>query len=334
MVGDAAATVTGLSSLDSAQSTDITHLSSVTFKTFLPATQAGAVILSEKDADDCPCHAIVVDQPYLAFARVSQLFAKARAGEPGVHASAVVAPGVHVPATSYIGPNVVLCAGVEIGEHVWIEGNTLIGERSKLGDGVAIFANASIYSDVHLGANCTIHSGAVIGGAGFGFTPRPDGVMQEIAQIGGVRIGANVSVGANTTIDCGAIEDTVIEEGVKIDNLVQIAHNCHIGAHTLICGKVGLVGSTRIGRHCVLAGGVGVGGDKPIELCDGVICSATTHVTQSITEPGVYSGSSMFQPHKQWLRNAMRMPHLDALFKRVRNLERRLENSAASSSEK
>lgn len=322
VVGDPQQQIDGLGSLQTAQASQITHLSSPAYKQYLPETAAAAVILNEKDAAECPCAAVVVAQPYLAFAIVSQLFAKSRPGHGSVDPSASVHPSVAVPKTAYIGPNVVIGADTQLADDVWLQANITVGERCRLDRGVVVYGNVTLYADVKIGAESVVHSGAVIGADGFGFTHDGDGKLQGIAQLGGVQIGSHVSVGANTTIDCGAIEDTVIEDGVKIDNLVQIGHNCHIGAHSLICGKVGLVGSTRIGRHCVLAGGVGVGGDKPIELCDGVIASATTHITQSITEPGVYSGSSMYQPHNLWRRNVLRLPQLDELFKRVRKLEK------------
>ena len=322
VVGDRTTQISGLASLESAGEHQLSHLSSPAYKQYLQGTGAAAVILHEKDLAECPCAAIVVAQPYLAFALASQLFAKRLPGAPGVHPSAVVHESVEVPDSAHIGPNAVIGAHTRLHDNVWLAANASVGERCVLGAGVQIHANATLHADVKVGEQTVVHSGAVIGASGFGFTPGPDGHLVEIAQLGGVTIGSHVSVGANTTIDCGAIEDTVIEEGVKIDNQVQIAHNCHIGAHSLICGMVGMVGSTRIGRHCVLAGGVGVGGDKPIELCDGVILSACTHVTQSITEPGVYSGTTLFQPHGQWRRNAMRQSQLDSLFKRVRKLEK------------
>jgi UDP-3-O-[3-hydroxymyristoyl] glucosamine N-acyltransferase len=211
-----------------------------------------------------------------------------------------------------------------IGPGCRIHANVVIGARCVLAHDVRIMANATLYDDVRIGARSVIHSAAVIGADGFGYTPGPDGRLEEIAQLGGVTLGADVSVGAATTIDRGAIEDTVVEDGVKIDNQVQIGHNVYIGAHTLVCGCVGIVGSTRIGRHCVLAGGVGSGGDQPITLCDGVVVSGMTHVSASIDEPGVYSGGVIFNRMGAWKRNALRFQQLDTLARRVGRLERRL----------
>ncbi|MEM7097042.1 MAG: UDP-3-O-(3-hydroxymyristoyl)glucosamine N-acyltransferase [Pseudomonadota bacterium] len=325
IVGESSRQILSLATLEQAQDQDVTHLSSASYKRFLANTAAGAVILSEADLEDCPCDAIVVSKPYLAFARISQLFAKPVEGGTGHHETAYIDATATVASSACIGPNAYIGADVEIGERVIVGANTSIGARCKVAQECKLASNVTLYSDVRLGDRTTIHSGAVIGADGFGFTPDGSGHLVEIAQIGGVKVGCDVSIGANTTIDCGAIGDTVIEDGVKIDNQVQIGHNSHIGAHTLICGCVGIVGSTKIGRHCVLAGGVGVGGEKPIELCDGVIASATVHITQSISEPGVYSGSILHQPHNLWRRNILRFAQLDGLFKRVKRLESQVE---------
>ena len=324
VVGDESAQITGLGSLGAAQPGQITHLSSSAYREQLPNTQATAVILSEQDAPQCPVTALVVAQPYLAFAQASQLFAKPLAGTSGIHATAFVDPSSTVDPSASVGANASVGADCTIGPGVSIGAGTVVGARCQLDKGVVLRANVTVCDDVSIGSDSEIHSGAVIGGSGFGFTPGPGGKLQEIAQIGGVVIGSDVSIGANTTIDCGAIDNTVIEDGVKIDNQVQIGHNCRIGAHTLICGCVGIVGSTVVGKHCVLAGDAGIGGDKPIEVCDHVVLSARTHVTASITEPGVYSSGDVFQPHTRWRRNVLRLAKLDELFKRVAKLEKNL----------
>jgi UDP-3-O-[3-hydroxymyristoyl] glucosamine N-acyltransferase len=178
-----------------------------------------------------------------------------------------------------------------------------------------------MYPNVALGERCIVHSGVVLGADGFGFTPDEKGHFQAIAQVGGLQIGSDVSIGAGTTIDCGAISDTLIGDGVKIDNLVQIGHNCKIGDHSLICGAVGLAGSTEVGRHCMLAGGSGVAGKNPVKICDGVILSVKTTVSQSIDKPGTYSGAIIATEHATWLRNAVKFNALGDLFKRVKRLE-------------
>jgi UDP-3-O-[3-hydroxymyristoyl] glucosamine N-acyltransferase len=321
LVGDRAVTVTGLGSLASAEPGQLSHLSIPSYKKHLATTQATAVILAPGDAEECPCHALVVDAPKLAFAKASQLFARPDALAAGVDPSAVVDPSCTVDPTAAIGPNVVVGANTDIGPGVRIFANTVVGERCRLADDVTLMANVTLYSDVKIGARGIVHSHAVIGGDGFGFEPDATGRLHAVAQIGGVTIGDDVSIGAGTCIDCGAIDDTVVEDGVKIDNQVQVGHNTRIGAHSIICGKVGIVGSSVIGKHCVLAGGSGVGGDGPVELCDGVVVTVRTVITQSVDRPGVYSGTVLFSDHNRWRRNALRYHGLDDLFKRVRRLE-------------
>ncbi len=322
VVGDPQQEISGLGSLSTAVSGELSHLSSVNYRHYLPQTQASAVILTAADAPGCPCTALVVGNPYLAFARASQLFAKSRNVSPGVHASAVLGEGCSVSPEAYIGPNVSIGEQCEIAAGVCIHAGVSIGANCRLGADVTLFNNCTLYSDVSVGPRTTIHSGAVIGAPGFGYTADESGRLEEIAQLGGVEIGADVSIGAATTIDCGAIENTVIEDGVKIDNQVQIGHNSRIGAHTMLCGCVGIVGSTVIGKHCIFAGGSGVGGDKPVTVCDGVVVTARTVLSQSVDTPGIYSGTIVFHEHKKWLRNALRFEALDDLFKRVRRLER------------
>jgi UDP-3-O-[3-hydroxymyristoyl] glucosamine N-acyltransferase len=321
VVGDAGLLISGLGSLGSAQRGDISHLSSPSYRHLLAGTGAGAVILKAEDAADCPATALVVNNPYLAFARVSQLFVRPERIEQGIHPSAVLGEGCEIDPGAAIGAGVVIGDHSHIGAGVKIMANSVVGDRCRLAEGVTLRPNVTLYNDVSIGPRSILHSGCVIGADGFGFTPDENGHMQEIAQLGGVQIGADVSIGAASTIDRGAIDDTVIEDGVKIDNQVQVGHNCRIGAHSLLCGCVGIAGSSVIGRHCVLAGGVGVGGDKPVTLCDGVMVTAYTPVTQSVETPGVYSGTIVFHEHGKWRRNALRFNALDELFKRVRKLE-------------
>ncbi len=332
LVGDPAIRITGLGSLASAGPDDISHLSSPAYRRQLGTTRAGAVILAEKDLALWQGPALVVDDPYLAFARVSQLFARLPELPVGVDPIARVDPAATVSDSACIGPGAVVAAGARIGPRVRLYANAVVGEGCVVGEDSVLMANAVLYADVRMGARCTVHSSAVIGADGFGFAPDGSGRLHPIAQLGGVVLGDDVSVGACSTIDRGAIDDTVIEDGVKIDNQVQIGHNCHIGAHTVICGCVGIVGSTRVGRHCVLAGGVGVGGDGPIELCDRVVVSGMTHVSASITEPGVYSGGVLHAPGRQWKRNALRFQRLDDLSRRVTRLERALQEAELSES--
>ena len=320
--GDPSTEIAGIASLGSAQPGQITHLSSATYKKELAGTQASAVILKAEDADLCPVAALVVENPYLTFARVTHLFKPAPSSSSGVDASASIATSAEIGADVSIGPNVVVGEHARIGERTRIGANTVVGAHCVLGADVVLSANVTLYSDVKVGARSIIHSGAIIGADGFGYTPDERGAWQEIAQLGGVTIGADVSIGACTCIDRGALEDTVIEDGVKIDNQVQIGHNCRVGAHSLLCGMVGFAGSTTVGKHCVFGGRSGAGGDHPINVCDGVMVSSCTVLSQSVDKPGIYSGSMLFHEHGKWRRNALRFASLDELFKRVGRLEK------------
>jgi UDP-3-O-[3-hydroxymyristoyl] glucosamine N-acyltransferase len=332
VIGDPNVRITGLGVLGNAREGQLTFLGSPSFRRYLGSTLASAVVLTAHDARNCATNCLVTENPRLAFARLSQLFDDRPVGAPGVHPSAAIDPSVELPSDVRIGPNVVIGARVRLGAGVEVGANCSIGDDCMLGDGTRLMSNAVLYHRVRIGARGVVHSGAVIGADGFGFTPDAGGRYETVAQIGGVTIGDDVSIGSCTTIDRGAIEDTVIGNGVKIDNQVQIGHNCVIGDHTLLCGCVGLVGSTRIGRHCVLAGMVGVGGGgAPIEIADGVIVSGLTHVSRSITQPGVYSGGILFSETRQWKRNALRFNQLDALARRVADLEKRLAAQRQSS---
>ena len=325
VVGDSDAIVRGLGSLEHACLGDLTHLSSPAYRRFLAGTAATAVILRRGDVGECPTNALVVDNPYHAYAVASTLFETRPAPSPGVHPRAVVDASARLGEGVSIGPSAVVMEDAELGDRVAVGAGAHVGAGVVLGADTAILANAVLYHGVRLGARCIVHSGAVIGADGFGFAPDAHGRLQAIAQVGGVRIGDDVSIGALSAVDRGAIGDTVIADGVKIDNLVQVGHNCDIGAHSVICGCTGIVGSTRIGRHCVLGGGVGVGGDGPVEICDGVTVSAMTHVTSSINEPGIYSGGTLHAKTRRWKRSALRFAELDGLAKRVARLEKEVD---------
>jgi UDP-3-O-[3-hydroxymyristoyl] glucosamine N-acyltransferase len=328
LVGDPEIRIHGIASLASAQPGQLSHLSSPAYRTQLAGTAASAVILAEADLPLWAGNALVVAKPYLAFARATQLFARPYDLAPAAAGGATVDPSAAIDPTAVLGQGVRVGARTRIGARARIHANVVIGEDCVLGDDVELLPNVVLYPNVRIGARSVVHGGSVIGADGFGFTPDEAGRLQPIAQLGGVVIGRDVSVGACTTIDRGAMDDTVIGDGVKIDNQVQIGHNSVIGEHTLICGCVGIVGSTRIGRHCVLAGGVGVGGDGPIEICDRVVVSAMTHVSASIAAPGIYSGGVLHGTNRQWKRNALRFQHLDELARRVARLERQLRPEA------
>ncbi|MEJ2089023.1 MAG: UDP-3-O-(3-hydroxymyristoyl)glucosamine N-acyltransferase [Gammaproteobacteria bacterium] len=320
--GNGSRVIKGLGSLDAAQPDQISHLSSPAYRHLLEGTRAGALILSPGDLKLWQGDALVVANPYLAFAKISQKFSLLPDLPSGIHPSAHIADNAEIAPTAAVGPGVFVGAASQVGDSARLYAGVVIGEDCHIGADVAIMPNTVLYHGVRIGARSIIHANAVIGADGFGFTPDESGRLETIAQLGGVSIGEDVSVGASTTIDRGTIDDTIIGDGVKIDNQVQIGHNVEVGAHSIICGCVGIVGSTRIGRHVVLAGGVGIGGDGPIEICDGAVISGMTHVSASITEPGIYSGGVLHSRTRQWKRNALRFARLDELFKRVAALER------------
>ena len=322
VVGDADVAISGLGALPSAAPGQLTHLSNPAYRRNLPKTKASAVILQRRDLALCPTNAIVVDDPYFAFALASRLWERPPQLNPGIHASARIDASASIDRTAHVGPGAVIGSETTVAGGVSIHANAVVGARCRLDEGVRIMANATLYDDVKVGARSVVHANAVIGADGFGFARSGGGALAPIAQLGGVTLGKNVSIGAATTVDRGAIDDTLIEDGVKIDNQVQIGHNCRIGAHSVICGCVGIVGSTEIGRGCVLAGMVGVGGDRPIRICDGVTVSGCTHVSRSITKPGTYSGGVIHNAATAWKRNALRFQNLDELAKRVAQLER------------
>ena len=319
--GDGNIVVTGLAPIETAGAGDLTHLSGAAYRRFLPTTGAAAVLLRAEDVERCPAAAVVVGNPYLAFAFASQLFDDTPTPPPGVDAAAQVHSTARIHPLASVAAGAAVAANARIGAGAQIWPGAYVGEDVQIDTDTVIHSNATLYRNVRVGARCVIHAGAVIGADGFGFTPDERGRMQAIAQLGSVVIGDDVVVGAATTIDRGTLTDTVIRDGVKIDNQVQIGHNCDIGEHTVLCGQVGVAGSTRIGRHCMLGGGVGVAGDRPIAICDGVRVGAVTAVTRSIREPGVYLGAVLHNTAPRWKRTVLRLAELDEMAKRLGRLE-------------
>ncbi len=317
--GDPSLTVTGIAPLGRADANQLSFLANARYLGQLEQTRAGAVILRPDQAERCPVACLLAENPYLAFARATALFVDESTAEPGVHPSATVSPGATLAAGVSVGANVVIDAGVEIAAGVVLDANCVIGERCRIGAGTRLHPGVVLYRDVVIGEHCTLHANAVLGADGFGFAPSPEG-WQKIHQLGGVRIGDRVEIGACTTVDRGALEDTVVEDGAIIDNLVQIAHNCHIGKNTAIAGCTGLAGSTIIGANCTLAGGVGVVGH--VEICDNVHVTGMTMVTKSITEPGSYSSGTPMASTRDWKRSAVRFAQLDSIQKRLAGLEK------------
>ena len=320
--GNAAHEVCSLATLQSAGSGQLSFFANARYLKQLHATSAAAVLVSPQHLADCPVAAIVVADPYLAFARASQLFDWRRPAVAGVHPSAVVAEEVTIPSDAQIGAHVVIEAGVQLGTGVVIGPGCVIGADCMIGDRSRLEANVTLYPDVHLGADVLVHSTAVLGSDGFGFARTPDG-WEKICQLGGVDVGDRVEIGAGVTIDRGALDDTRIEAGVKLDNQIQIAHNVVIGRDSAIAGCTAVAGSTKIGERCTIAGMAGITGH--LEIADDSHVTAMSLVSKSITRPGVYSSGTGLEPHQQWKRNVVRFRQLDELARRVRKLEQAVE---------
>lgn len=319
--GDADTPISGLSTLQEAQAGQLSFLANPQYRKFLPESRAAAVLLSPADAEGYAGNALVVANPYLAFAQLSHLFDPRPVAITGVHPTAVIAADAQVHASASIGPYVVIESAAQIGAGVCIGAHCFIGARSIVAEGGWLAPRVTLYHDVRIGKRVVIHSGTVIGADGFGFA-KEDGAWQKIAQIGGVLIGDDVDIGAGTTIDRGALADTIIGDGVKLDNLIMIAHNAQVGDHTAMAGGAGISGSSKVGKHCVIAGRAGLVGH--IEVCDNVLITAMSMITRSITEPGSYSSGTVMQPSAEWRKSAARFRQLDDMARRLQQLEKRL----------
>ncbi|WP_226500537.1 UDP-3-O-(3-hydroxymyristoyl)glucosamine N-acyltransferase [Pseudomonas sp. MWU16-30322] len=319
--GDPETQITGLATLQEAGPAQLSFLANPQYRKYLASSQAAALLLKEADVEGFAGNALVVPDPYLAYARISHLFDPKPKATAGVHPTAVIAPDAVVDPSASIGPFVVIETGARIGAQVTLGAHCVIGARSEIGEGGWLAPRVTLYHDVRIGKRVVIQSGAVLGGEGFGFA-NEKGVWQKIAQIGGVTIGDDVEIGVNTAIDRGALADTVIGNGVKLDNQIQIAHNVQVGDHTAMAACVGISGSTKIGKHCMLAGGVGLVGH--IDICDNVFLTGMTMVTHSITEPGAYSSGTAMQPAAEWRKSAARIRQLDDIARRLKQLEKRV----------
>ena len=318
--GDGSARITGLNTLQSAGAGELAFLANPKYASQLPESRAEAVILSADQAAAAVGNCLILENPYLGYAKISAWFTTASCQGAGIHASAVIDVNAMIKDDVYIGPNVVVEAGAKIESGCSIEANSFIGSGSVLGENCQIAANVSIYHDVVLGSRVRIHSGAVIGADGFGFAPNGKGGWQKIHQIGGVRIGDDVEIGACTTIDRGALGDTVIGNMVIIDNQVQIAHNCVIGDNTAMAGFSAIAGSSVLGRNCILGGNACVVGH--IQICDNVTLTAKTLATKSITKPGSYSSIvTPLMTTAEWRKNSVRIGQLEDMAKRLKKAE-------------
>ncbi|WP_126944091.1 UDP-3-O-(3-hydroxymyristoyl)glucosamine N-acyltransferase [Xanthomonas sp. BRIP62409] len=314
VIGDGAIEVSGVATLAHAGAGQLSFLSNPRYRPQLGRSQAAVVVLRSDDAQDARGTALVAKDPYTAFAKIAALFDVAPVREPGIHPSAVIDPSAQVSPTAHVGPFVSVGARSRVGDGCVIGTGSIIGEDCVVDDGSELLARVTLVTRVRLGKRVRIHPGAVIGADGFGLA-MDAGHWIKVPQLGGVVIGDDCEIGANTCIDRGALEDTVLEEDVRVDNLVQIAHNCHIGAHSAIAGCTGIAGSAKIGRYCLLGGHVGVVGH--LEICDKVVITGKSVVRNSIHEPGEYSSGTPLTDNRTWRKNAARFKQLDVLARRI-----------------
>ncbi|MGD2118382.1 MAG: UDP-3-O-(3-hydroxymyristoyl)glucosamine N-acyltransferase [Chromatiales bacterium] len=325
-LGDGECLIHAVNTLTEACEGDITFLTNSYYRKHLATTSASAVILSTDLVDSCPlANMIVSDNPYLAFARIASLLDDSIRQSPGIHDSAVIESDASIDASASIGALVYIGPACRIGKNVVIQPGAVLQAGCVVDDETLIGANVTLCREVKIGKRCFVQAGAVIGGDGFGFA-KDGNHWIKIPQSGSVIIGDDVEVGVNTAIDRGAIQDTVISNGVKLDNLIQVAHNVHIGENTAIAGQTAIAGSTTIGRNCTIGGCSGIVGH--IELGDNVHVSAMTKVTKSIHEPGQYTGHIAAMPHQQWSRNMVRFRQLDELARKIQKLEKKLEDKS------
>ena len=319
--GDDDIEITGLATLASAKAGQLSFLANPRYQKDLATTKASAVIVAENMVLSNPVNSLISPDPYLTFAKATQLFSVTN-NQKGVHPSAVVSDSAHIDPLAYIGASAVVGANVRIGANTVIGSGAVIGDDSVIGNHCLVYANVSIYHGVTVGDDVIIHSGVVIGGDGFGFSPSDAGWV-KITQFGGVRVGDRVEIGANTTIDRGALDDTLIGNGVIIDNQVQIAHNVELGDNTAIAACTAIAGSTVIGKNCIIAGAVGIVGH--LEITDNVHITAMSMITKSIKSSGSYSSGTPMQESASWRKNAVRFTQLDTLVKRIQALENKLK---------
>lgn len=320
--GDADVAISQIGTLEHATAGQIAFLANAKYRKQLESTAAGAVILAAADADATALPRIVSDNPYSYFAKLSAFLNPLPAFAPGIHTSAVIGEGAVVAFGVHIAAHVTIGEGARIGSGSVIMSGCSIGANACIGENTRLYPRVVVYHDCVLGNNVIAHSGAVIGADGFGLAME-GGRWLKIPQIGRAIIGNDVEIGANTTIDRGALDDTVIEDDVKLDNQIQVAHNVRIGAHTAIAGCVGIAGSTTIGRYCRIGGSAGILGH--LTIADGVEISSFTLVGKSIREKGTYSGIYPFSEKDSWLKNAAHLRHLDEMVVRIKNLEKELE---------
>ncbi|MDZ7736431.1 MAG: UDP-3-O-(3-hydroxymyristoyl)glucosamine N-acyltransferase [Gammaproteobacteria bacterium] len=323
--GDNDCLIRNISTLEDADSDSISFLSNHRYIKQLRSTRASAVILAKEHLDDCPSYALVTDNPYLGYALAARMLYPQTRTDGGIHPAANVHESASVDTSAYICPNAVIEQGVVVDANAYIGPSVIIGRDSVVGKDTRILANTVICNSVIIGSSVLIHPGVVIGADGFGFAEKPDGGWIKIPQIGSVLIRDDVEIGSNTTIDRGALGNTVIERGVKIDNQVQIGHNVYIGEYTAIAGCTGIAGSATIGKRCRIGGACGISGH--LEIADDVILTAMSAVNNSILKSGVYSSPLSITDNRTWRRNVARFHRLDESFRKIREEIRQIKKN-------
>lgn len=322
--GDGERYVQRVETLERADDASLCFFGDRKYQAELGATGAAAVILAEPDVPLCPVAALVSTNPYLTYARAARLLHLEPAVTGGHHPSAVVAPGAQVDPSAWIGALAVVEEGAQIGPRVFVGPGSIVGSGCRIDEDSRLVARVTLCPEIRVGKRVLIQPGAVIGREGFGFAKDGERWVR-IPQLGGVRLGDDVEIGANTTVDRGALEDTLIADGVKLDNLIQIGHNCQIGENTALAACSGISGSTKIGRNCTIAGAVGMAGH--LTIGDDVHFTGMAMVTRSFTEPGCYSSGIPAMPSAQWRRSIARFRHLDEFARRLKDLEEKRDQT-------
>ncbi|MGL5949477.1 MAG: UDP-3-O-(3-hydroxymyristoyl)glucosamine N-acyltransferase [Aeromonas sp.] len=323
--GDGQVEIHKVASLEKAGQGEISFLTNAKYRPFLAQSQASALLISASDLPFCSTNALVLKDPYVGFARVAQLLDTTPQPARDIHPSAVIAADVVLGARVCIGANAVIEAGASLGDDVRVGPGCFIGEGACLGARTRLWANVTVYHKVTLGSDCLVQAGTVLGADGFGYA-NERGEWIKIPQLGGVRIGNRVEIGACTTIDRGAIDDTVISDNVIIDNQCQIAHNVEIGYGTAIAGATVMAGSLKVGKYCIIGGASVFNGH--MEICDQATISGMAMVMRPITEPGVYSSGIPAQSNKAWRKTAARVMQIDEMYKRLQKLEKQLAQAS------
>lgn len=323
LYGDAAVMISAVSGMGTAKEGDITFLSNVKYKKHLADCAASAVMVKEAERELCNSNVLVVDDPYLAYALVAQALDSTPASAVGIADSAVIASDVVLGNQVSVGANCTIESGVILGDGVTIGAGCFIGKNSSIAAGTQLWANVTVYHNVKIGESCLVQSGTVIGSDGFGYANNK-GEWVKIPQVGGVIIGNRVEIGACTTIDRGALDNTVIEDNVILDNQLQVAHNVHIGYGTAIAGGTVIAGSTSIGKYCIIGGACVINGH--IEIVDGVTITGMGMVMRSISEKGMYSSGIPLQPNKEWRKMATRVHRIDEMNKRLKAVEKQQQS--------